>query len=370
MNQDKNYISELSRITEVILISDINSPETEKAVTDLHDLFKTITEMERFSEHPAVKDAFQLRSGKVISPWDSASAVLDVRTTAKFIRGLYEAILSAIKKFPGECINVFYAQCGPYAPFAFPLMTKFSPAEVRFSLADVFPFSMDAQKRLAGSFGFEEFINEYIICDAAEYKHHDRYPLHILITLSMQKALSSGPQVAVMANLVPQLKKEGLVLPEKIKVMVKTGDPNKLFKESSTSMNKSDSDIRTLGCLFELSKKQIKKINRSAMEGSILDQPLLPVKLYVPAQKNKNNSLLLFTELTIFKNIVLTSFESGITVPIVFTGTSIKNKPLFIITAYWAGADPRFKFRSSDGAYPLSKLLLNIKLIYFRIFSK
>ena len=54
-----------------------------------------------------------------------------------FLRGISSAIMEATRRFPAQPIEVLYAGTGPYASLAIPLMHRFAPSEVKFTLLEV-----------------------------------------------------------------------------------------------------------------------------------------------------------------------------------------------------------------------------------------
>ena len=51
-----------------------------------------------------------------------------------FLKAMVMAIKEKQQKHPDKTINIFYAGCGPYAPFVTLIAPLFSPKKIQFSL--------------------------------------------------------------------------------------------------------------------------------------------------------------------------------------------------------------------------------------------
>lgn len=118
---------------------------------------------------------------------------------------------------------MLYAGCGPFAPFALMLATRFEPSEVRVTLLDVHSWSLECARRLFETFGLADFVRAYVCADAATYTWPRDLPLHVVLTETMQHALQKEPQVAVTLNLAPQLSDGGILVPVSRSMPVRSG---------------------------------------------------------------------------------------------------------------------------------------------------
>ena len=159
-----------------------------------------------------------LPSGKALSPSDAANCTKDALRTAVFLRGVNAGIIEARRRFPGQRIEIVYAGTGPFAPLAIPLLTRYSPAEVRLTLIDVHASAIESARAIVMHLGFQDYVRAFITGDATAYEHPRGVPLHIVMAEAMQRALSVEPQVALTRNLVAQLEPGGILIPERIGV--------------------------------------------------------------------------------------------------------------------------------------------------------
>ncbi|MGE5362657.1 MAG: hypothetical protein ACM3SM_00915 [Bacteroidota bacterium] len=347
---------------------------SEAASKRLYDIFAGITGL---SDVSGDTGNTSLGTGRAISPKDAATCVLDFNRTAKFTAGLYDAIKKTQKKFPGDTVHILYAGCGPFAPFCFLISSLFRPEDVRFTLIDMHKRSLDCTRKIAQSLNMESFISQFRQCDAAEYKHDAADQFHILFIEAMQKALSVEPQVAIASNLYPQMIKGGIMVPESVTVEAALTDPNKLFNlqqsaktttEQKISYEISEGKFRNglaekVAVIFELSGRtacRFQKIFNRAANHAIA---LSPRCVFIPAQDNSNIYLAMFTRIQISGEISLDTFESGLTVPFVFTNLGPFKENTFIYFSYWADANPGIRYRIAEPGNLLHRLWALLRYI-------
>ncbi len=159
-----------------------------------------------------------LSSGIALSTKNAADCIRDYKRTASFIKGVYKALLSALKTFPDTRLNILYAGCGPFAPLILPLLPLFKPEQLSVTLIDINECSIETIKEIVAELEYEPYIANITVADATQYKYSKLKNLHLVITETMFQALTREPQVAITRNLAPQLTKGGILIPEEIKL--------------------------------------------------------------------------------------------------------------------------------------------------------
>jgi len=183
-----------------------------RACDDLYQLFSTVTgiDINKLSEGD-----IHLSSGKAISPSGAAHCLLEFKRTAIFLRGIKKAIDSKIGE-SNSTVNILYAGCGPYATLITPLISYYSSEQLKVTLLDINPVSIEAVEKLYRSLEFEDYVADIVLADASFYKVDKSYD--IVISETMQAGLKKEPQVAIMQNLIPQCSADTIFIPEQITI--------------------------------------------------------------------------------------------------------------------------------------------------------
>src|SRR5438046_4021242 len=109
---------ELERLTDQLLSAESENAALRDAATGLHSLLANLAGLKEASTNRDDNSSIALDTGLAISPKDAARSLLDYRRTAQFLRGLRESITKAQEHFFDRPLEVLYAGCGPFAPFA------------------------------------------------------------------------------------------------------------------------------------------------------------------------------------------------------------------------------------------------------------
>src|SRR5215475_10677268 len=132
----------------------------------LDRLFRDITGIREDTVNWRDRSARSLPAGSAISPLDAARCLLDPWRTAIFLRGVYDAIQEAQRRFPGEVIHVLYAGCGPFAPLCLPLLPLLAGQAVHFTLLDVHARAIESVQAIMAALRLQGANVDCLVCDA------------------------------------------------------------------------------------------------------------------------------------------------------------------------------------------------------------
>jgi hypothetical protein len=341
-SRESPYLHRLKEVTDDLLNLD-RLDKLHEAATRLHSLFWEIVEKDGDAGKLIDEQETVLHHGKAISPKAATMCVIDFARTAKFLKGIYAGMLEAQQRFPDERLEILYAGCGPFATLAVPLATQFTADQLQFTLLDIHDRSLESAKRIVDALGLEQYFRNYIQADATSYVH-DRQ-LHMVITEAMQRALEKEPQVAITLNLLPQLRRGGIFIPEQITVDACLYDSSKEFlllpagsEDASHPDTWETQRVRiNLGRILEL----------TAAKASDLETTMPAVVLEIP-KEGEGLGILLVTRVRIFDSIALDEYESGITYPVVLHDLGKVDGGTRVEFKYSTGSEPSFKYRRLD----------------------
>ncbi|MFY0631566.1 MAG: phytanoyl-CoA dioxygenase [Flavobacteriaceae bacterium] len=277
----------------------VNGDETKKIVSDINDHFlKIIGITERIEDIDHLAGT-PTKTGIALSFNHAADCLLDYIRTEKFLKGFVSAIKNKQEEHPNETIQIFYAGCGPLAPFVTLVAPLFTPEEVQFSLLEINNKSLRAAKKLIKGLGLTEYIQNYYLADAITFDIPNPEKIHILFSETLDALLHRECYVPILWNLLPQIPKETLVIPENVQIKVNYKKEGQ--KEGEETFGKVVFDTRK--ALAEVEKTDT------------LPEKLLPTFLSLE-DAEQYFSIVVDTEVQIYEDIILTRSESSLTLAI------------------------------------------------------
>jgi hypothetical protein len=175
----------------------------------------------------------------------------------------------------------------------------------------------------------------------------------MVVTETMQRALSKEPQVAITLNLAPQLCPGGIFIPERVTIDAYLCDPQKEFgpggrdrDESSRVTPREDGARIRLGRVFELSTEKAIDLAWINGERKRYTQGYLPATaIDLPEEMAEGLKLALTTTITVYEMIMLGEYESGLTHPFwLYDFSRAKNEDR-VEFQYRFGGNPGFKWQ-------------------------
>jgi hypothetical protein len=316
----RNYKEELKEITEILLKPEDDYGEMKKATDDLYDLFVEVSGLEE-NDEDSRKD-YYLPKGKAIGTVWAAMCVKEFMRTKKFVRGVFLGIKCAKEKFPNRKIHILYAGTGPFATLMLPLTTIFSSDEVGFTLLEINPHSIENLKKIIKAFNAMEYVENIVQCDATEYKSDKDKPIHMVVTETMQNGLKKEPQVAITLNLVPQMEKGGILIPENVIIEAGLLDA-KRDNDRMLGVEGAYKDYYyALNQVFELNKEVI-----GIEKTNVWCFPEVEIDISSNIDK-RYNKLNLFTDIQVFGEEWLTYMQCSLNIPLKVIDVDWINNPI------------------------------------------
>lgn len=170
-----------------------------------------------FLNHRNMMTPTRLNSGEALTPWHASMCMEDRTRTAAFIRGSVKAVEHTLSVCAERPLHLVEAGCGPLGTLALPLLARFSKEELVISLIDLHQESIDCMTAMLDHFGFLPRTRQLICGDATTVSL--KTPVHLVLTETMNSALTREPQVAITRAL---LKKNpgATLIPQSIRIDV------------------------------------------------------------------------------------------------------------------------------------------------------
>ena len=306
-----DYKEKLFNCTKEIVSERLDYYELKKAIEDLKIIFEEVSGFDELKS--SNKEHIFLKTGKAIGTKWAGMCVDDLMRTKRFISGTYKAVKYLLQENKNKPVHILYAGTGPFATLVMPLITLFNPSEIQFTLLEINPQSIENLKRTVKSFNAENYINEIHLCDASEFIIPNPNDINIVLIECMQHALVREPQVAITYNLVSQLEKNIILIPEQISLHIALIDSD---KKNNYLMN---SDITERKLDFYKNIEPVFVIDKKAVYNNP-DTIFPKIEVVLPKGIDKNSDILaITTEITIYKNEKLTIDDSGLTIPLILT---------------------------------------------------
>lgn len=336
------------------IINPVNLPRHKHFVSRLIlEINKIITDKNLESVVSNLSET-NLACGLATSPKDAATCIDETLRTMKLMMAVYHACNDAIEKRNGDFpLRILYAGCGPLAPAILAAATLLPPDKVKFVLMDIHEDSIKAAKIITDGLGIGESIEEYIVADAASYRHNREYYLNGLIVFSFNNGLSREPQLAVTANMASQVTAPAMMIPEAIDFFSYIVDPEEELQSQSENGEKLDfifnpekaSETRIeLGPVFRLNRNnasEIHKLVQNNRSGKTLNINMATFK--VPQNRPDGKNTLMLTSVIIFyDSIVLGEYESPLTYPWFFLHGQSLSEGSGVTFSYVLSSSPGF----------------------------
>ncbi len=246
--------------------------------------------------------------GMALGPTWAVMCIDDIMRTKYFVKGLVKAVTHLLRT--QKSVHLLYAGCGPFASLFLPLTSVFGAGELQCTLIEINPQSLQYAQTTIGRLGLGAYIQGIYLMDASTATLPAIPHTDILLTETMQRALLKEHQVHIVANLLPQLSPQTLLIPEKITLELALRSIN---RDGDHALPASFEPVSTL---FELTAATV----RNGALAQLLETGRFraPAQTLVPAAPATGNGHALFvtTTITVFDDEVIRLKESGLTLPV------------------------------------------------------
>ncbi|MEM6719730.1 MAG: phytanoyl-CoA dioxygenase [Bacteroidota bacterium] len=295
----RNTIKELST---TILNNQSNFETIKNAIDDIQKHYLEATNLDEFKDGMQHNAAVPTASGMALSMNHAAACLLDYNRTAKFLNGMVALIREKQQQYPNETINIFYAGCGPYAPFITLVAPLFDATEVQFSLLEINATSIKMAENLIKAMNLTDYITEYHNTDAVTFQIPDAKKYHILFSETLDALLYRESYVSILWNMLPQLSENCTVIPQNVIVQANLTFPQK--QDEDTRREKEAAVILDVRNAVAVSDGN-----------TTLPETFEPVSVDLGGEK-RYYTMIVDTKVHIYKDIWLHRNESSLSIPL------------------------------------------------------
>jgi hypothetical protein len=294
-------IAILAGISQQLLAEERTQEELENLLNQAHAIFKEITQVSGFDEKLVHMAAIPTKNGKALGLNHAAKCLIDYKRTHQLFKGVVQAIRDAQEKKPGKTIQVFYAGCGPYAPFITLVAPLFTSDEVQFVLLDINTESLELAKKLVTDLGLSAYVKSYRSDDAVTLQIEEGRKVDVLISETLDALLYRECYVPILFNLLPQLSQDVALIPQNVQLKLSLYKAPTEDKEAYASMVGTLLDVRAA-------------VKEHAINGTpeLLSLGVLGLETVSLEQFDQ---LLLDTEVQVYKDLWLMRGDSDLTKP-------------------------------------------------------
>ncbi len=282
-----------------LLKEDLTPTDAEQTLNEIHKHFQDVTEITGFDTKMEHLAAVPTAKGKALGLNHAAKCLLDYKRTLKFLKAMVTAIKDKQTQHPGELITIFYAGCGPYAPFVNLIAPLFGTDEIQFSILEINENSLNAAKKLIEALELTQYVKEYHLADAVTFKVPNANSYHILFSETLDALLYRECYVPILFNMLPQFREDVALIPENVIVDAC------LLSNSTNTPNYTEEKL----CNAVDARKAVKLHTEPNIPKQLAD-----VKVNLEAVNMANyKAMLLDTKVHVYKDIWLDRNESSLT---------------------------------------------------------
>ncbi|WP_420572014.1 phytanoyl-CoA dioxygenase [Kordia sp.] len=295
----RNTIKELST---KILNNQSDFDTIKNTIDEIHKHYLETTnigELEKSMQHLA---AVPTASGMALSLNHAAACLLDYKRTAKFLDAMVSLIRKKQQEHPNEIINIFYAGCGPYAPFITLVTPLFEASEVQFSILEINASSMQMAEKLIKELQLTDYVAAYHTSDAVTFQIPDAKKYHILFSETLDALLYRESYVPILWNMLPQLSENCAIIPNNVIIQASLTYP----KQEGEDVKKE----KEIAVILDVREKV-----KNSDGNTALPEKFEPITINL-AGDEKYSTMIVDTKVHIQDDIWLNRNESSLSLPL------------------------------------------------------
>lgn len=295
-----DLIEKIKRISIDLNRCEFFESKAKELIDEAYIVFKDITNITGYDMELNHMAAVPTSTGMALGLNHAAQCLLDYQRTFKFLKGISLAIRNTQDKYPNEVVNVFYAGCGPYAPFITLIAPLFDESKLKFSILEINGESLDLAKNLISELGQNGYVKNYYRADAVNFQINEPHKYKILVSETLDALLYRESYVPIIHNLTRQLNEEVIVIPNNVELKL-----SELYEiTEGDAVNIKESPFGVI-------------LNTSDMISKLKQQGSLPDEYHTTNFKIETNikKLLIDTEISIYNDLILRRGESFLSTP-------------------------------------------------------
>ncbi len=199
-----------------IFKENLKQEDLKSAIDAIHNQFQLATDISGYDTKMEHLAAIPAQKGKALGLNHAAQCLVDYHRTIKFVKAIILAIRGKLESNPNTTVSIFYAGCGPYAPLFTLVAPLFSPDEIQFELLEINPSSVEAAQKLIEHLDLTAYLTKIHTADAITFQLEEPEKIDILISETLDCMLYRECYVPILANLLSQLPKNVVVVPENV----------------------------------------------------------------------------------------------------------------------------------------------------------
>ena len=326
---------QLKEICKVFLQDKIDYSELKKACDTYKNLLLKAIKIDL--NDSLYRKNIHTAEGKAIATEWAIRCIDDIMRTKRFVKGTYEAIRDLQQQKKGKTLHLLYAGTGPFATLVLPLISIFSPIDLRFIFLEINPVSITFLKKTIDHFDVGRYVIDIIEADAAVVQLDQKYDVDIVVTECLQHALEREPQVGITYNLISQLPPDVVLIPQEIRLEPLLVNTELKYKHLAEAVH-PENFKKTYPAVFTLNTDVVRDRLRNGGEKSV-EFP----SVYTSFEGENTrlfNEIAVGPEIIVYNNQHLSMNESGLTIPKIIAHQSDDRKITGIRSRYKTGEHP------------------------------